>query len=334
MRAGGAIFLNYYPESDRDLVTYHAPLPAAIFLMGPTASGKTDLAIALRERLPCELISVDSAMVYRGMDIGTAKPDSETLARAPHRLIDIIDPAESYSAAAFRADALREMESITRAGRIPLLVGGTMLYYRALEFGLSDLPQRDEAVRARLEAEAHAVGWEEMHRRLQAVDPLAAQRIHPNDPQRLQRALEVYEISGQPMSRLWERGGQAPFPYRLAKLVVAPGARALLHERIAARFQQMVRSGLIEEVERLYARGDLGPELPSIRCVGYRQVWSYLAGEWDRQTMVERGISATRQFAKRQFTWLRSERNTRWFEATDGKLLDNALKFLDDNAIS
>lgn len=301
--------------------------------MGPTASGKTDLAIALRERLPCELISVDSAMIYRGMDIGTAKPTAETLQRAPHRLIDILDPAESYSAARFRADALREMAAISRAGRIPLLVGGTMLYFRALEYGLSELPPKDEAVRARLQDEARALGWEEMHRRLQEADPVAAARIHPNDPQRLLRALEVFIISGEPMSRLWEREGAERLPYRLIKLALAPGERALLHERIERRFHQMVRTGLVDEVERLRARGDLGPDLPSIRCVGYRQVWRYLEGEWDHDTMVERGISATRQFAKRQFTWLRSERNVEWFEATNGKLVDNTLKFLDDNAI-
>ena len=302
--------------------------------MGPTASGKTDLAIALRERLPCELISVDSAMIYRGMDIGTAKPDQETLQRAPHRLIDILDPAESYSAARFRADALREMEAITRSGSTPLLVGGTMLYYRALEYGLSDLPQKDDEVRQRLDKEARKLGLEAMHQRLRQVDPVSAARIHPNDPQRLLRALEVYAITGEPMSRLWERESGEKLPYRVVKLALAPGERTLLHERIEQRFRQMVRNGLVEEVERLRARGDLTSDLPSIRCVGYRQVWSYLEGEWDRSTMVERGIAATRQFAKRQFTWLRSERNVEWFESTERNLVENALKFLDDNAIS
>lgn len=302
--------------------------------MGPTASGKTDLAIALRERLPLELISVDSAMIYRGMDIGTAKPDRETLQRAPHRLIDILDPAESYSAARFRADALREMEEITRSGRIPLLVGGTMLYYRAMEYGLSDLPQKDEEVRKRLDEEARTLGLEAMHRRLSQVDPVSAARIHPNDPQRLLRALEVHAITGEPMSRLWERDSGEQLPFRLIKLALAPGERSLLHERIEQRFRQMIAHGLVEEVERLHARGDLNPDLPSIRCVGYRQVWSYIEGDWDYNTMVERGITATRQFAKRQFTWLRSERNVEWFEATNRKLVENALKFLDDNAIS
>lgn len=302
--------------------------------MGPTASGKTDLAIALRERLPLELISVDSAMIYRGMDIGTAKPDRETLQRAPHRLIDILDPAESYSAARFRADALREMEEITRSGRIPLLVGGTMLYYRAMEYGLSDLPQKDEEVRKRLDEEARTLGLEAMHRRLSQVDPVSAARIHPNDPQRLLRALEVHAITGEPMSRLWERDSGEQLPFRLIKLALAPGERSLLHERIEQRFRQMIAHGLVEEVERLHARGDLNPDLPSIRCVGYRQVWSYIEGDWDYNTMVERGITATRQFAKRQFTWLRSEQNVEWFEATNRKLVENALKFLDDNAIS
>lgn len=315
-------------------MTRHSPLPPAIFLMGPTASGKTDLAIALRERLPFELISVDSAMIYRGMDIGTAKPDRETLQRAPHRLIDILDPAESYSAARFRADALREMEEITRSGRIPLLVGGTMLYYRALEYGLSDLPQKDEAVRRRLDEEALAIGLEALHQRLAQVDPVSAARIHPNDPQRLLRALEVHAITGEPMSRLWERQSGEQLPFRLIKLALAPAERSLLHERIEQRFRQMLTHGLVEEVERLHARGDLHPDLPAIRCVGYRQVWSYLEGVWDYDTMMERGITATRQFAKRQFTWLRSERNVEWFDATNRKLVENALKFLDDNAIS
>ena len=302
--------------------------------MGPTASGKTDLAIALCEHLPCELISVDSAMIYRGMDIGTAKPDQQTLQRAPHRLIDILDPAESYSAARFRTDALREMEEITRNGHMPLLVGGTMLYYRALEYGLSDLPQKDEEVRKGLEEEARALGLEVMHQRLSKVDPVSAARIHPNDPQRLLRALEVYIITGEPMSRLWERASREQLPYRLIKLALVPGERSLLHERIELRFRQMVRNGLVEEVEKLHARGDLSPNLPSIRCVGYRQVWNYLEGEWDHSTMVERGITATRQFAKRQFTWLRSERNVESFDSTKRNLVENALKFLDDNAIS
>lgn len=310
-----------------------ATLPPAIFLMGPTASGKTDLAVSLVERLNCEIISVDSALVYRDMDIGTAKPDAETLARAPHRLIDIIDPAESYSAARFRDDALREMAQITAAGKIPLLVGGTMLYYRALQQGLSQLPEGDPEVRSRIEAEAAENGWQLLHDRLARVDPESAARIHPNDPQRLSRALEVYEISGQPLSVLWREQEKGTFPYRALKLAVAPADRTLLHERIARRFDLMLQQGLIEEVEALYRRGDLHPELPAIRCVGYRQVWSYLSGEWGRETMVEKGIIATRQLAKRQFTWLRSEQELAWFDSLSEKLLENTLKFLDDSAI-
>ncbi len=301
--------------------------------MGPTASGKTDLAVSLVERFNCEIISVDSALVYREMDIGTAKPDAETLARAPHRLINIIDPAESYSAARFRDDALREMAEITAAGRIPLLVGGTMLYYRALQQGLSPLPEGDAEIRARIEAEAAQQGWQALHERLARVDPESAARIHPNDPQRLSRALEVYELSGQPLSVLWREQEKSAFPYRAIKLAVAPTERALLHQRIAQRFEIMLQQGFIAEVEALYRRGDLHPDLPSIRCVGYRQVWAYLAGEWDRETMVERGIIATRQLAKRQFTWLRSEPDLAWFDSLSEKLLEKTLKFLDDHAI-
>ena len=308
-------------------------LPPAIFLMGPTASGKTDLAVSLVERFDCEIISVDSALVYRDMDIGTAKPDDETLARAPHRLIDIIDPAESYSAARFRDDALREMAEITAAGRIPLLVGGTMLYYRALQQGLSQLPEGDAEIRTRIEEEAAERGWQPLHDRLAEVDPESAARIHPNDPQRLSRALEVFELTGQPLSVLWREQEKSAFPYRAVKLAVAPTDRALLHERIALRFELMVKQGFIEEVEALYRRDDLHPELPSIRCVGYRQVWRYLAGEWGQEEMTERGIIATRQLAKRQFTWLRSETDLEWFDSLSNKLLEKTLKFLDDRAI-
>lgn len=306
--------------------------PLAIFLMGPTASGKTDLAVELVRRLPVEIISVDSAMVYREMDIGTAKPGPEVLAEAPHRLIDILDPAEAYSAARFREDALRHMAEITAAGRIPLLVGGTMLYFRALQQGLAVLPEADPELRARLEAEAAEYGWQVLHDRLAEVDPVSAARIHPNDPQRLQRALEVYELSGEPLSELWQRQEEESLPYRPIKLAVAPDDRAELHERIALRFRLMLEQGLIEEVEALYRRGDLGPELPSIRCVGYRQVWQYLAGELSRDEMIEKGVAATRQLAKRQFTWLRSEENLRWFATFEPSLLEKVLKFLDDSS--
>ncbi len=308
-------------------------LPPAILLMGPTASGKTDLAVALVERLPCEIVSVDSALVYRGMDIGTAKPDAALLARAPHRLIDILDPAEAYSAARFRADALREMAEITAAGRIPLLVGGTGLYFRALRRGLSELPAADPVVRARLEQAAAEQGWEALHRRLREVDPVAAARIHPNDPQRLQRALEVYELTGRPLS-VQQCGGVDALPYRVLALALAPAERSLLHERISRRFHGMLEQGLVAEVEGLYRRGDLGPDKPAIRCVGYRQVWHYLAGEVDYAAMVEQGISATRQLAKRQFTWLRSEQDSDWFDSADAEVLDKVLKLLGQNAIN
>jgi tRNA dimethylallyltransferase len=290
-----------------------ATLPPAILLMGPTASGKTELAIALRERLPVELISVDSAMVYRGMDIGTAKPSAAELARAPHRLIDICDPAESYSAARFRDDALRAMHEITAAGRIPLLVGGTMLYYRALQYGLSDLPQADPAIRARLERELRASGLPALHARLGVVDPVAAGRIHRNDPQRTLRALEVWESTGRRLSALQEGAGEA-MPYRAIKLVRCPDSRTVLHQRINQRFLAMLQHGFVEEVEGLVARGDLVPEMPSMRSVGYRQVWAWLRGEFGREEMVERGQAATRQLAKRQMTWLRSETGCHWLD--------------------
>jgi tRNA dimethylallyltransferase len=285
--------------------------------MGPTASGKTDLAVELIERLPCDIVSVDSAMVYRGMDIGTAKPDAATLARAPHRLIDCCDPADAYSAARFRDDALREMADIAVAGRIPLLVGGTMLYFRALQQGLSPLPSADAAIRRRLAEEARRLGWEAMHRRLAQVDSQAAAQIHPNDPQRIQRALEVFELTGRPLTELQRAGAGLPaLPYRLLKLVRAPASRAVLHERIERRFQAMLAAGFEAEVRGLLARGDLTPDLPSMRCVGYRQVSKYLAGEYKYPVMVQRGIIATRQLAKRQWTWLRAEGGCHWL--TDG----------------
>ena len=282
-------------------------LPPAIFLMGPTASGKTTLAVELVKRFPLDIISVDSALVYRGMDIGTARPDAEVLAVAPHRLIDIRDPSESYSAAEFCEDALDAMADITARGRIPLLVGGTFLYFRALEQGLSAMPPADPEIRARLEAEARQDGWESLHARLASIDPEAAARIHATDPQRIQRALEVYEISGQPISRFHERGRAGALPYRLLKLALIPDDRALLHERIESRFQSMLAAGFVDEVRRLFERGDLAPELPAMRAVGYRQIWAYLAGKTGFDEMVEQAIVATRQYAKRQLTWLRTE---------------------------
>jgi tRNA dimethylallyltransferase len=305
-----------------------------IFIMGPTASGKTDLAIALNDHLPTDIVSVDSAMIYRGMDIGTAKPDAETLARAPHRLIDILDPAESYSAANFQQDALREIETISAQDRIPILAGGTMLYFRALQYGLSQLPEADSEVRERIEAEASAEGWHALHERLASIDPEAAERIHPNDPQRLSRALEVYELTGRTMTELWSRQQAYSFPYRLIKLIVAPAERSIVHERIAQRFHQMLSQGFVAEVEALYQREDLHEQMPSIRCLGYRQIWQYLAGEIDYETMVERGIIATRQFAKRQFTWLRGEHDAQWLDALDGGLVEKALKTVQNMTIS
>lgn len=288
-----------------------AGLPTAIFLMGPTASGKTALAIALRHKLPVELISVDSALIYRGMDIGTAKPDATEQALAPHRLMDIIDPAQSYSAADFRRDALREMEAISAAGRIPLLVGGTMMYYKALLEGLSPLPAADPQVRAQIEHQAAEQGWECLHRQLQAIDPVAAARIHPNDPQRLSRALEVFFISGKTLTELTQTSGDA-LNYQVHQFAIAPASRELLHQRIEQRFHQMLASGFEAEVQALFACKDLHTDMPSIRCVGYRQMWSYLAGDISYDEMVYRGICATRQLAKRQMTWLRGWANVHW----------------------
>jgi tRNA dimethylallyltransferase len=280
-------------------------LPVAIFLMGPTAAGKTALALALHDALPVEIISVDSSQVYRGMDIGTAKPTAEERKHAPHRLIDIRDPQEAYSAAEFCADARGEMESITRAGKIPLLVGGTMFYFHALEFGLSDLPSADPDIRARLVEEAGRIGWAAMHRRLQSLDPDSAARIHPNDAQRIQRALEIHEITGQPPSVLAAQPGTS-LPYRLIKIALWPQDRARLHARIEARFHAMLEQGFVAEVEHLYRRGGLTTDMPSIRTVGYRQAWEYLTKVVNYSEMVERAIAATRQLAKRQITWLRS----------------------------
>ncbi len=278
--------------------------PTAIFLMGPTASGKTDLAIQLRQRLPVEVISVDSALIYKGMDIGTAKPSKEELALAPHRLIDILDPAESYSAMNFRDDALREMAEITAQGKIPLLVGGTMLYYKALIEGLSPLPSADENIRSDIEQKAIQQGWAALHAELANIDPVSAARINPNDSQRINRALEVFYITGKSLTELTEEKGEA-LPYDVLQFAIAPQDRHILHERIEQRFHKMIELGFQAEVEKLYARGDLNINLPSIRCVGYRQMWEYLQGDYEHDEMIFRGICATRQLAKRQITWLR-----------------------------
>ncbi|MEW8015667.1 MAG: tRNA (adenosine(37)-N6)-dimethylallyltransferase MiaA [Candidatus Thiodiazotropha endolucinida] len=292
--------------------------------MGPTASGKTALAVELVERLPLEIISVDSALIYRGMDIGTAKPDQATLRIAPHRLIDIRDPSESYSAAAFREDALTEMAEIIRAGRVPLLVGGTMLYFKALEEGLSDLPEADPGIRSRLEQELGRLGLEALHQRLSCLDPAAGGRIHANDPQRILRALEVIEISGKTLTELQQGCVGHTFPYSVLKLVRAPLERSLLHARIERRFREMLAQGFEREVSALMRRGDLSPAMPSMRAVGYRQMLSYLLGESSREEMIERGIIATRQLAKRQLTWLRSCKGCHWLDE-EGDVIEQAL---------
>lgn len=303
-------------------------IPTAILILGPTASGKTELAVDLVQRLPCEIVSVDSGQVYRGMDIGTAKPDQETLAIAPHRLIDIRDPADTYSAAEFREDALREIADIQARGRVPLFVGGTMLYFRALTQGLSDLPSADPAIRERLETEARDLGWSALHRRLARVDPAAAARIHPNDPQRIQRALEVYEITGSPLSELQAATVRRMPGQRFVKLALVPEDRRQLHRRIMQRFHGMLARGLVAEVEALYRREDLDRRRPSMRNVGYRQVWDYLDGSLSHDEMVERAVTATRQLAKRQLTWLRSEREAHIYPVPDRHLADKVLKYL------
>ena len=273
--------------------------------MGPTASGKTALAVSMVEHFPLEIISVDSALVYRGMDIGTAKPDATTLARAPHHLLDIRDPNETYSAAAFCDDALRLMADIVARGKIPLLVGGTMLYFRALLQGLDDLPRADAALRQKLEGEAAERGWPALHGKLAQVDPATAARLAPNDSQRIGRALEVFQLTGTPMSMLLDKA-RSVLPYRVLQLALIPSDRAVLHQRIAARFDMMLADGLLDEVESLRRRHALKPDLPAMRAVGYRQAWVYLDGEIDGRELREQGIAATRQLAKRQLTWLRS----------------------------
>ncbi|MTI64924.1 tRNA (adenosine(37)-N6)-dimethylallyltransferase MiaA [Methylophaga sp.] len=289
-------------------------LPPAIFIMGPTAAGKTDLALELAKRYPVELISVDSALVYRGMDIGTAKPSPATLKQFPHHLIDILEPTESYSAGRFRDDALSLMGDITARGKVPLLVGGTMLYFNALQKGMSKLPTADPAVRAKLDAQAAEFGLAYLHQRLTEIDPVAAARIHVNDPQRLQRALEVYELTGKSLTALTEEQGDT-LPYHVTKIIIAPFDRAVLHERIERRYRTMVENGFLAEVQKLYERGDCHPGLPSIRAVGYRQAWAYLSGELDMESFIYKAIVATRQMAKRQITWLRAQDDGVWFDS-------------------
>ena len=302
----------------------NTPHPPAIFLMGPTASGKSKLAVSVAQALNGEIISVDSALVYRGMDIGTAKPSTAERGGIPHYLIDIIDPSEVFSTGQFKSQALSLMADITERGRIPILVGGTMLYFNALSGGLAVLPEANADIRLRLDEELKTLGKAALHQRLASVDPVAAARIHPNDPQRIQRALEVYEISGKPLSAFFANAQRA-IPYQIIKLIVAPQERKTLHEFIAKRFNIMLEQGFIEEVEALVKRGDLNEKMPSIRAVGYRQVWAYLHGEYDKPTLMEKGIAATRQLAKRQFTWLRKETDALHFESDQPDLVNAVL---------
>ena len=281
-------------------------LPSAIFLMGPTASGKTAAAVALAARFPVEIISVDSALVYREMDIGTAKPDAATLAVAPHHLIDLIDPTEVYLAAQFRIDALALMADITARGRVPLLVGGTMLYFKALREGLSDLPQANAVLRRAIEADAAVRGWHALHQDLMLSDPITAARLQPTDSQRIQRALEVIALTGKPMSDAFAQSRSAELPYRVLPVALMPSDRSVLHQRIAQRFDAMLAAGLLEELNGLRQRYALTADMPAMRCVGYRQAWGYQASEYSYDDMRDRGIYATRQLAKRQITWLRS----------------------------
>ena len=298
--------------------------------MGPTASGKTALAVDLVQRLPLEIISVDSAMVYQGMDIGTDKPSPEVLRTAPHHLINICDPTEAYSAARFRDDAMHCIREIHARGRTPLLVGGTGLYFRALEQGLSDLPSGDTAIRRQLVAEAQLVGWEGMHARLAQVDPEAARKIHPHDPQRIQRALEVYHLTGKPITVHFREVSKHRLPYRVDKILIIPSDRGYLHRQAEQRFQRMLEIGLIDEVRRLFTRGDLHAGLPAMRLVGYRQIWSYLEGGLARKEMIEKAVIATRQLIKRQLTWLRKEPEGLEFDSLDAGLRDKILKFLEN----
>jgi tRNA dimethylallyltransferase len=305
-------------------------LPPAIFLMGPTASGKSALAVQLALALDGEIISVDSALVYKGMDIGTAKPTIAERGGMPHHLIDILDPRETFSTGQFRTMALALMAEISKRKRIPILVGGTMLYFNALTNGLAVLPEANPEIRAQLDRDLEALGKEALHQRLAKIDPESAARIHPNDPQRIQRALEVYEISGKPLTSFFRDAQSKAIPYRVIKLIIAPPDRKSLHEAIALRFRKMLAQGFMEEVEALYRRGDLSEKMPSIRAVGYRQIWSYLQGECDYETMTEKGIAATRQLAKRQFTWLRREIDGIGYDAGQADLLTRVLADIAD----
>jgi tRNA dimethylallyltransferase len=302
--------------------------PPAILLMGPTASGKTAVAVQLATTLPCEIISVDSALVYKGMDIGTAKPDAETLARAPHHLINIIEPHESYSAARFRDDALALMREITERGNIPLLVGGTMLYFKSLVEGLNDLPEADSTVRLIIETMAEEEGWPAVHEKLRKVDPETAARLEPNDAQRVQRALEIYYITGKSMTDLLKKPKYVYFPYTPIRIALLPSDRAVLHDRIALRFEKMLDDGLVDELRTLRDEYALEPDMPSMRCVGYRQAWDFMNDRISRAELLEQGIAATRQLAKRQLTWLRSTENLTEFDCLTENVGDLVLEYI------
>ncbi len=308
-------------------------LPPAIFIMGPTASGKTALACQLYDKFPSEIISVDSALVYKELNIGSAKPSKEELSQYPHHLIDIRDPSEPYSAMDFRTDALKLMDEITQRGKIPILVGGTMMYFKFLLEGAAKLPVADESIRHKIEEDAKLNGWPAIHAQLAQVDPGSAARLSPNDPQRVQRALEVYLISGKTLTQHWAEQEIAPFPYKVLQFALCPKERKTLHVRIEKRFHDMLEQGFIEEVKALQDRGDLDASLPAIRAVGYRQVWEYLNGELSYDEMVFKGVVATRQLAKRQITWLRSWSDLHWLDSEAENLAHSALKIVESEAI-
>lgn len=298
-------------------VSTSASVPPVVLIMGPTGAGKTDLAIDLAARLPVEIVSVDSAMVYRGLDIGTGKPTPDVLARHPHHLVDILDPSQTYSAGQFVRDARRAIDDIRARGKVPLLVGGTMLYFRALRHGLAELPSADPQLRSRIDAEGAERGWPVMHAHLAAVDPRAAARIQPNDAQRIQRALEVFHLTGRPLSEIQAQATTADPTLKFAAYAWVPGDRERLYRGIEARFERMMAAGLLDEVRHLYARGDLHERLPAIRSVGYRQLWEHLAGAVTLESAVHRAVVATRHLARRQLIWLRSENDLDWFDALD-----------------
>ena len=308
-------------------------MSVVIYLMGPTATGKTDIAVELLKQLPIEIISVDSALVYRDMDIGTAKPSREILQQAPHRLIDICDPSESYSAAQFRKDALREIAEIEQNGNIPLLVGGTGLYFRSLEWGISKLPKANSSIRKRLEKEILDIGLHALHQRLAGIDPDSARRIDANDPQRIQRALEVYELTGKSLTEHFQEQQTRPLNRKIIKIILMPGDRDCHRQLVKERFLAMLEQGLVEEVESLYRREDLSPSLPSMRMVGYRQIWNYLEGKVDYEEMRKHAIVATRQLAKRQMTWFRKEDNGHFIDSQESGIFSRVLKTIENNPL-